>query len=239
MDGVTLQKLLKDASGHIVQNMSSRHLKNINELTLDKLNVNPFLINYLAVVIDGEVTPKSLAKALVYPRVFGTSVSTTFGNVMQDLFVLFKEYFESEGAITSGVDITFIDSIDNRKKYCQVKSGPQTINKDDIETIRRHFRNAKNLARANRLRITDDDLILGVLYGTPEELNAHYRKLAEDHPVYIGKEFWHRLTGDENFYGRLIKAVVKATEEIDPEDVVADAVERISEEIKADARFVF
>ena len=30
--------------------------------------------------------------------------------------------------------------IDGEKKYCQLKSGPDTINKDDVETIAGHFK---------------------------------------------------------------------------------------------------
>lgn len=59
------------------------HLKNLNELQLKDFNVNPFLINYLAAFLCGNTEPQSLAKALVYPRVLGTSINTTFGTSLQ------------------------------------------------------------------------------------------------------------------------------------------------------------
>ena len=43
------------------------------------------------------------------------------------------------GSTTSGMDIEFTDQTDGRKKYCQLKAGPNTINADDVETIAGHF----------------------------------------------------------------------------------------------------
>ncbi len=54
------------------------HLKNLKKLNLSSFNVNPFLINYLASFLCGDTTPESLAKALVFPRILGTSLNTSF-----------------------------------------------------------------------------------------------------------------------------------------------------------------
>jgi hypothetical protein len=49
---------------------------------------------------------------------------------------MIPEIFEGMmGSVVHGIDIEFIDAIDGRKKYCQLKSGPSTINKDDVVTI--------------------------------------------------------------------------------------------------------
>ena len=57
-----------------------KHLKNLETLKLKDFNINPFLVNYLAAFLCGDTTPKSLAKALVYPRILGTSINTTINN---------------------------------------------------------------------------------------------------------------------------------------------------------------
>lgn len=49
------------------------------------------------------------------------------------------------GSVGGGIDIEFVDSFDDRKKYCQLKSGPNTINKDDVITIKNHFQGIKTL----------------------------------------------------------------------------------------------
>tara|TARA_R110001592_G_scaffold53528_1_gene164106 strand:+ start:418 stop:663 length:246 start_codon:yes stop_codon:yes gene_type:complete len=76
---------------------------------------------------------------------------------------LISELFEGFGSTTPGIDIEFIDSIDGRKKYCQLKSGPNTINHDDVETIFGHFKGTINLARTNNLNIGINDMIVGVI----------------------------------------------------------------------------
>ena len=115
------------------------HIKNLNKLRLKDFDVNPFLINYLAAFLCGDTTPYSLAKALVYPRILGTSVNTSFG---QNVQIFISQLAEVAGCASGidGIDIEFIDALDGRKKYCQCKAGPQTINKDDVATILGHFK---------------------------------------------------------------------------------------------------
>ncbi|KGL50252.1 PmeII family type II restriction endonuclease [Porphyromonas cangingivalis] len=171
---------------------------------LKSYNVNPFLIKYLACFLEGNDSPQSIAKALVYPRVLGTSINTSFGNKTQKMI---NTLFSGFGSTTQGIDIEFIDAIDGRKKYCQVKAGPNTINKDDVKTISDHFQSVKNLARTNNLDVGINDLVVGVLYGKIEDLSANYKKLNENFNVYIGKDFWLHLTGDEDFYSQLTDAI--------------------------------
>jgi hypothetical protein len=85
------------------------HLKNLNELQLKDFNVNPFLINYLAAFLCGNTEPESLAKALVYPRVLGTSINTTFGTSLQS-FITEIQAIVSSGSAIPGIDIEFEDN---------------------------------------------------------------------------------------------------------------------------------
>lgn len=50
---------------------------------LSNYNVNPFLYKYLANVLNGNDNPKSIAEALVLPRVLGSSINTSFGMRIQ------------------------------------------------------------------------------------------------------------------------------------------------------------
>jgi hypothetical protein len=119
-------------------------LANIREFT-----INPFLWPYLAYYLEGNKDYRTLAKVLVYPRALGSSINTSFGTRAQHLVTrLFDDTF---GSAIPGIDIEFIDKTDNRKKYCQVKAGPNVINKDDVATIKGHFRALVNLAKTNHL----------------------------------------------------------------------------------------
>ena len=107
------------------------HLKGLEKLNLNNFKINPFLVNYLAAFLCGNTEPKSLAKALVYPRILGTSINTSFGQNIQ-IFISSLAQIAGCASGIDGIDIEFVDAIDGRRKYCQCKAGPQTINKDDI-----------------------------------------------------------------------------------------------------------
>ena len=209
------------------------HIKNLNGLKLKDFNINPFLINYLAAFLCGNTESQSLAKALVYPRVLATSINTTFGSSIQ-VFISSIQQIISSGSAIPGIDIEFEDAIDKRKKYCQCKAGPQTINRDDVDTILGHFRQFKGIARQNKLHVSDDDLIVGVLYGDPIKLSANYKTIATTYPVYCGSDFWEHLTGDGQFYHRLAKAFGEVVEEdnIDGSQLILNKIDEIAREIE-------
>lgn len=209
------------------------HLSNLSKLKLNSFNINPFLINYLAAFLCGNTEPESLAKALVYPRVLGTSLNTSFGQNIQIFISQLQEVVGCASGI-EGIDIEFVDAIDGRRKYCQCKAGPQTINKDDIATILGHFKFLMNKSRLDRMGLQFDDLVVGVLYGEKENLSANYRAIDAHYPVLCGTDFWERLTGDKDFYNRLAKAFGEVVEEdgIDGSGLILNKVKEIAEEIK-------
>lgn len=207
------------------------HLKNIEKLSLKSFDINPFLINYLASFLCGNTEPESLAKALIYPRILGSSINTTFGMNIQIFISQLAEITGTASGIP-GIDIEFVDALDGRKKYCQCKAGPQTINRDDVDTIMSHFKQLINKARLDRMSIQIDDMIVGVLYG--DRLSANYKSINVTYPVYCGEAFWERLTGDKDFYFRLAKAFGKVVEEdnIDGSNLILQKVKEIAEDIK-------
>ncbi len=222
--------ILSKAKSFFKDRLVERHIINTKKLSnLKAFNLNPFLTEYLANFLTGNSNPKSIAKALIYPRVLGTSITTSFG---QNIQYFCSSVLDGFGTAISGLDIEFIDQLDGRRKYCQIKAGPNTINKDDIATIIGHFTDVKNLARTNNLQIGFSDLIVGVLYGDKEQLSAHYKKINEEHPVIIGKEFWHRLTGEEDFYSKLIDAFGEVAIEVDSVDLLEDTVNKLAQEVE-------
>lgn len=206
------------------------HIKNLQKLQLKSFDINPFLINYLASFLCGDTTPKSLAKALIYPRILGTSLNTSFGQNIQIFISQLAEITGSASGI-EGIDIEFKDALDGRKKYCQCKAGPQTINKDDVDTILGHFKRLIGKARLDRIPLQMDDMIVGILYG--ERISANYKTIATTYPVYCGAEFWEHMTGDKNFYFQLAKAFGKVVEEegINGSTLILQKVDDIAKEI--------
>ena len=207
------------------------HLANTEKLKdIKEFDINPFLASYLAVFMTGQLTPKSIAKALTYPRALGTSITTIFGTNMQKF--ISEVVVNAFGSTTQGIDIEFTDCVDGRKKYCQVKLGPNTINKDDVATIHGHFKAVRNLGRTNNVAVRQDDMVVGILYGIDGQESGHYKKLRDthDYPLFIGKDFWHRLTGANDFYDRLIHAISEVAQEANGKQVLSDVVAELAKE---------
>jgi len=213
------------------EKIANNHIVNTEKLIdLDEFNLNPFLDVYKAVFLTGSNDAISIAKALIYPRILGTSINTSFGQQLQRYC---SEILDGFASTTTGIDIEFIDKLDGRRKYCQVKAGPNTINHDDVTTIKNHFDGVRNLARTNNLHIGLNDLIVGVFYGTPNQLSTHYKNIDRDYPVIIGQEFWHRLTGHENFYHSLSKSIGDIALEFDSSDLINEVIENLAREIES------
>ena len=227
------QSIIDSGKEYFRQIIIPNHLRNLKRLKLKSFTINPFTVNYLAAFLCGNTEPESLAKALVYPRVLGTSISTSFGTHIQVFISQLAEVAGSASGI-DGIDIEFIDAIDGRRKYCQCKAGPKTINKDDITTILSHFKYLMNKSRLDRMGLQFDDLVVGVLYGAKENLSAFYKAIDTHYPVLCGSEFWMHLTGDKDFYHRLAKAFGEVVDEdgIDGSALILAKVEEIAEEIR-------
>lgn len=230
MTGNERQEILSKAKQFFKTRIAKNHISNTKKLsTLDKFNINPFIHKYLAQFAFGDSSPESMAKAILYPRILGTSISTTFGTQLQ---YFCNEVLSSYASTTSGIDIEFIDTFDGRRKYCQVKAGPTTINHDDVDTIKNHFRAIRNLARTNHLDLNITDCIVGVFYGTEKSLSQSYKRINEEYPVYVGKEFWHRLTGDVDFYFDLANAFAEVADEMDSSELIHHTLQKLANEFK-------
>lgn len=218
--------LLAQAKDFFRNRIAANHLRNTQRLgDIAQFNINPFTHRYLAQFTFGDSSPESMAKALLYPRIMGTSISTTFGTQLQ---YFCNEVLSSYASVVTGIDIEFIDCTDGRRKYCQVKAGPNTINKDDIKTIIDHFSGIRNLARTNHLDVRASDCIVGVFYGTEAELSTSYRKIDENYPVYVGADFWNRLTGEPRFYYDLIDAFVDVADEMNSSELMQSLIQQLA-----------
>ncbi|WP_179996662.1 PmeII family type II restriction endonuclease [Acinetobacter sp. YH16051] len=207
--------ILEKAQDWFKESVIQNHLRNTRKLKkASKFKINAFTTTYLANFLIGDTTPESIAKALLYPRILATSINTTFGRAIQKFT---SEVLDSFGSTTAGIDIEYIDKDDGRRKYCQIKAGPETINFSDVETLHSHFKAIKNLARTNNKSLQIDDMVVGIVYGDRSQLSANYKKLENDHHynILIGKEFWTKLTGDDDFYEDLIAAINEVAEGFD------------------------
>ncbi|MNJ72288.1 hypothetical protein D3C77_689190 [compost metagenome] len=75
-------------------------------------------------------------------------------------------------------------------------------------------------------------MIVGVFYGSSNELSGHYKRIQREHPVYVGTEFWHRLTGHANFYQRITDAIGDVATETDGTEIVEEVINSLAKQIE-------
>lgn len=205
---------------------------------LKSYKINPIIVKYLSKVLEDGYTPAGVAKALFYPRVLSTSITTIFGTQIQNMFV---DIGIAQGSMIKGMDIEFTDKVDGRKKWCQLKAGPNTINSEDVKPLITKFTKTISLARTNKAfkGISNTDFIVGVLYGAPDELSMHYKKINQIHPVFAGKDLWYRITGFKNFYDGLVQELHTSILNIDSKEFITKGCDQLAEEIKISPLFNF
>lgn len=237
---MTEKQLIEKIVDYFEINVFKNHVEaSLNEnAKLKNYKINPIVVKYLSIVLEGSYSPEGVAKALYYPRVLGTSITTSFGTNVQKMFV---ELGIAGGSLIKGMDIEFIDKVDNRKKWCQLKSGPNTINSEDVKPLIKKFTDTIKLARTNSAfkGLSNSDFVVGVLYGEPNELSMHYKTINQSHPVIIGKEFWHRITGFKNFYAGLVLELHKCIDNIDTKNLFEDGWRNLADEISESKDFDF
>lgn len=223
------QEVLKQAKNWFKEKIIKGHISRTEELVNpEKFQINPFITPYLSAFLTGNVTAEGIARSLVYARILSASISTSFGQNLQSFIsdVLVNAF----GSIVSGIDIKFTDKTDGREKYAQLKLGPNTINADDVTTIHHHFRDIRNLARTNQVQLNVTDLIIGVMYGNEDDLSSHYKHLRDElnYPVYAGDEFWYRLTGDKEFFKKLIQAISETLDDVNSSEIIESVIQQLA-----------
>jgi hypothetical protein len=75
-------------------------------------------------------------------------------------------------------------------------------------------------------------LVFCLSYGEESEKNSFVRALEKEYTVYMGKDFWHRFTGDKNFYCGLIHSAGEIAKEINMKDIVDNVIKDLSKDIE-------
>ncbi len=82
-------------------------------------------------------------------------------------------------------------------------------------------------------KFTYGDLVVGILYGEESQLSGSYKKIQKDYPIIIGADFWHRLTGQEDFYSKLIDAIGEVALDIDGREKLEATILSLAGQIQA------
>lgn len=164
----------------------------IDQLDIEKImkRKNPYLYRAKAMQNASEIV-ESVLTAFV-----SSSEETIFGNCFFEPIAIAVS--GGNKALAEGVDLMIEDKEANTIYAIAVKSGTSVFNADSKKRQEQNFMAASKLAQQAKARY---EAYIGYCYGKKKESGRGkpkmYRELA-------GKEFWEELTGDSDFYKKII-----------------------------------
>lgn len=164
--------------------------KTLNNVDVDKIlkRKNPYLYRAKGISSAGQIVGGILAAYV------SSSEETVFGNTFFEPIAIVVS--GGQKAVTEGVDIT-VDK-NNTIYSIAVKSGTSVFNADSRKRQEQNFQSAQKRAQQARKAFLP---VVGYGYGkkkTKAGSEKFYQELA-------GKTFWEWLTGDAEFYTKIIE----------------------------------
>lgn len=151
---------------------------------------NPYLYRAKAMENASEIV-ENVLNAFV-----SSSEETIFGNCFFEPLAIAAS--GGNKALAEGVDI-MIEKKDEKTIYAvAVKSGTSVFNADSKKRQEQNFMSAAKLAQQAKARF---EAYIGYAYGRKNTSNRGTPKMYQE---LAGKRFWAELTGDEDFYLKII-----------------------------------
>ena len=164
---------------------------------IDKLDImkvmkrkNPYLYRAKAMENASEIV-ESVLSAFV-----SSSEETIFGNCFFEPVAIAAS--GGNKALAEGIDIMIQDYTTNTIYAVAVKSGPSVFNADSKKRQEQNFMAASKLAQQAKARY---EAYIGYSYGKKKVSGRGKPKIYQE---LAGKQFWTELTGDEEFYIKII-----------------------------------
>jgi hypothetical protein len=173
-------------------------IANLGKLNVNKVmrRKNPYLFRAKAMNGAAQIVDALLAAFV------SSSEETIFGNVFFEPIA--TSAAQGQKALAEGVDIMV--ERDNTIYAIAVKSGTSVFNADSRKKQEQNFMAAQKLAQQAKKRFVP---IVGYGYGKKKTTN---RGLPKFYTELAGQEFWAELTGDDDFYLKLIRFMDKMPE---------------------------
>ena len=173
-------------------------IEKVDSLNIKKImkRKNPYLFRAKAVNGAAQIVDAILAAFI------SSSEETVFGNEFFEPIAIAA--VQGQKALAEGVDIMV--ERDDTIYAIAVKSGTSVFNADSRKKQEQNFMAASKLAQQARKRFVP---IVGYGYGKKKASSKGRPKFYEE---LAGKDFWAELTGDDEFYIKLIRLMDKLPE---------------------------
>ncbi|MBZ0198599.1 MAG: TdeIII family type II restriction endonuclease, partial [Ignavibacteriaceae bacterium] len=194
---IWISVLIRDFVRHSIQELQKTLLEN--------LLINPFLVKAF-----GFDDHKEVVTFYFYQKIT-RSIVTSWGFTVEGLL------------LCSGAEHSDIEGFDmkvkrNGKNYqLQIKSSPNTMSIEQVRQLNTHIKNIKN-------KLTNIP-ILGMTYGTEEQINSQIQSTLIDYPksTMIGKELWDFIAGEIGYCDKLLNLI---------DDIMKEEPTKFSDEIE-------
>lgn len=167
-------------------------IEKIDGLDIKKImkRKNPYLYRAKAMESAAEIV-ESVLNAFV-----SSSEETIFGNCFFEPIAIAAS--GGNKALAEGIDVMIENKEENTIYAIAVKSGPSVFNADSKKRQEQNFLAAAKLAQQAKARY---EAYIGYCYGKKKTTGRGTPKFYQE---LAGKQFWAELTGDENFYLKII-----------------------------------
>ncbi|MCA9352487.1 TdeIII family type II restriction endonuclease [Patescibacteria group bacterium] len=188
---------------------------------------NPYLFKAKNIQTAGDLVKDILDAYL------SSQEETIFGDLLEGLAIhINSQIFKGEKA--EEIKFKSVDLIFHRERKTYVvgiKSGPNWGNSDQINTMRKNLKKAKEILRSEGV---EGDIIgvNGCIYGKDNNPHKKYKRDFElDYYKLCGQEFWELISGDSELYKKLIKPLDREVQKKD-DDFKEIYVKKINEMTK-------
>lgn len=192
-------------------------MSKLDALTLDDLNINPYLIATMNLT-----TPEQIIYFYV-DQYFTRSIVTAFGSVFQTISQMF-----GEAAKMHDIDILF--KRNGKNHFVQLKSGPEGFTGPALR---------RTVERLEQVKKQDPncETIIAFAYGTHRRLSPVWRKELKADRVLVGREFWEFVLQEKDGYKVLFDLAKKAgiVKENTIEETASIGKARTLESVRSDA----
>lgn len=187
---------LSDVVKYVEENIGTFHQKRIaglKDLKLKKVlsKKNPYLFKAKYVLTAQDII-KSLTDAFI-----SSQEETIFGDWLEGLAIFVNEkVYKGRKSGIIGIDVEFEN--DNTRYIVTIKSGPNWGNSSQIAKLVADFKTAKKTLRTSNSQL-NIVTVNGCCYGRDNQPDkGEYFK-------YCGQKFWEFMSGDTNFYTKIIE----------------------------------
>lgn len=183
---------VKESIAHALENFYGSLIKKIDGIDISTImkSKNPYLYRSKAMQSAAEIVD-SVLQAFV-----SSSEETIFGNCFFEPIAIAAS--NGSKSVAEGIDLEIRDTSNNVLFVVAVKSGTSVFNADSKKKQEDNFNKAKKLATQGHMAY---EPIVGYAYGQKQESGRGKAKIYQE---IAGEDFWTMLTGDKDFYKKII-----------------------------------